>query len=166
MKLPICEICAKTKIMCAGCEDKVKTGGIADLDVKVSTLLFEMNSKYNLENADLYKAVDLGKIILILTRGEVGVLIGKEGKVVSELSQKLGKKVRIAEYSGDLKKTISDMIVPAKLVGINQVYLPDGKISYKVRLLRSEMKQLPVDINTLEKALNSLFGGKSRIDFE
>ncbi len=130
-----------------------------------STILSELREKFKLDAADMTRAVDLGRAVLIFTRGDVGVLIGRDGKVVSELSHRLGKKVRIAEYTGDVKKTISDVVMPVKLIGINTIYSGGTKIQ-KVRLLRSEMRNLPVDIDTLEKALQSILGSKVLIQFE
>lgn len=165
MKIPICDICAKSGVICSGCEEKLRKGQLTEADVAASKLLYKLKEKYNLESADISKVLDLGRLILVLTKGDVGVLIGREGKVVSELSHAFGKKVRIAEMSGDVKKTISDIILPAKLLGINTVY-KGGEKRFRVRFLRSEIKQIPVDINTLEKALNSIMDAKVQIAFE
>jgi transcription antitermination factor NusA-like protein len=107
----------------------------------------------------------LGRVVLVLTNKDVGLLIGREGKVVAEISQAVGKKVRIAEMKGDMKKTIGDIIAPAKILGINKVYRKEGNF-YKVRFSKREIKQLPVDINTLEKALKSLLESEVMIVFE
>lgn len=165
MKIPICDLCADSGVLCSGCEGKLKEGKLSPLDVDVSKLLMKLSDRFNLEGVDFYKAIDLDRVVLILTKGDVGVLIGKEGKVVSELSHALGKKVRIAEASGDMRKTISDIVMPAKLLGINVVY-KNGKKVYKVRLLRSELRNLPVDLSTLEKALKSLMEDNVSIVFE
>jgi len=165
MNVPICELCVKSNVLCSGCEDKVKKGKLSKIEVKLSRLLYKMKDKYNLENADLTKAIDLDRVVIVLTKKDVGVLIGKDGKVVSEMSKELGKKVRIAEMSGDIRKTLSDIVAPAKIMGINKLYKKDGSI-YKVRFSKKEIKQLPVDINTLEKALKYLLDSDVMIVFE
>jgi len=165
MNLPICELCAKSNTLCSGCDEKVKKGKLSKLEVKLSRLLYKLKNKYNLEHADLTKVIDLDRVAIILTKKDVGLLIGKEGKVVSEISQELGKKVRIAEMSGDIKKTLSDVVAPAKILGINKLYKKDGSI-YKVRFSKKEITQLPVDINTLEKALKYLLDSDVMIVFE
>jgi hypothetical protein len=38
--LPICNICAKTKTLCASCEKKLKNGEISDLDVKIAEMVY------------------------------------------------------------------------------------------------------------------------------
>jgi transcription antitermination factor NusA-like protein len=161
----ICELCMKSNVLCSGCSEKLKRGKISELDVKISRLLYKLRSRYNLENADFTKAIDLGRVVLVLTDKDVGLLIGREGKVVAEISQAVGKKVRIAEMSGDIKKTIADVVAPAKILGINKVYKSGGYV-YKVRFSKREISQLPVDINTLEKALKSLLESDVMIVFE
>ena len=165
MKIPICELCAQSKVLCSGCEHKLKEGRITDADVAASSILVDLREKFKLDSAGFTRALDLGRVILIFTQGDVGVLIGRDGKVVSELSHRLGKKVRIAEHGGDVKKTISDVVMPARLMGINTIYSGGGRV-YKVRLLSSEMRDLPVDIDTLEKALQSILNSKVMIQFE
>jgi len=165
MKLPICETCASSGTLCSDCSSKLSDGRLTELDVSISSHLFKLKDKYDLKAADFTKAIDLGRVVLVLTKGDVGKLIGKEGKVVSEISQAVGKKVRIAEISGDMKKTISDIIAPAQLLGINEVFGIAGK-SYNVRLPSNEMRHLPIDLNSLEKALQSLLDAKVNIKFE
>lgn len=165
MKIPICELCAKSTILCSGCEDKLEKGKISELDVKISRTLYKMKDKYNLNEVSFNKAIDLGRVVLLLTTTDVGMLIGKEGKVVAEISQAVGKKVRIAEMGKDIKKTISDVITPAKILGINTLY-KGGEKTYKVRFSKDEIKQIPIDINTLEKALKSLLESDVKIAFE
>jgi transcription antitermination factor NusA-like protein len=155
----------KSNVLCSGCDEKLKKGKISELDVKISRLLYKLKDKYNLENANFTKAIDLGRVVLVLTNKDVGLLIGREGKVVAEISQAVGKKVRIAEMRGDIKKTIADIVAPAKILGINKIYRKEGNL-YKVRFSRREIQQLPVDINTLEKALKSLLESEVMIVFE
>lgn len=151
--------------LCETCRKSLAAGKITQLDFEVAQILQRINERYNISNASFYKALDLGKVVLILTRGEVGLLIGKQGKVVSELSAALGKKVRIAQMSGDIKKTISDIITPAQLLGINHSF-HEGKEVCKVRVAKADLAHLPIDINTLETVLKSLVEGEVKLEFE
>jgi transcription antitermination factor NusA-like protein len=165
VKLPICESCSKAEGLCPGCEERLKSGKISEIDVKVSRLLARVAPEYSLEQADFYKAIDLGKVVLVLTRGDVGLLIGKEGKVVSEISAEVGKKVRIAEMGGNKAKTVSDIVAPVRITGINTIYR-DGKEAYKVRIPRGEARHLPIDLKTLETALNRVFESQVTVEME
>lgn len=165
MKTPVCDSDLREGQLCQECKRKMAEGKISELDFEMAQVLFRINERYNITNASFYKAIDLGRVILILTKGEVGLLIGKQGKIVSEISEALGKKVRIAETGGDVKKTIADIIAPARLLGINRVF-HDGKEITRVRLSKQDVAHLPLDISSLERVLRSLLEGDAKIVFE
>jgi transcription antitermination factor NusA-like protein len=165
MKTPVCDQCARETELCPSCSKKLAEGKITQLDFEVAQILCRINERYNISNASFFKALDLGKVVLILTREEVGLLIGKQGKVVSEISSALGKKVRIAQAGPDMKKTISDIISPARLLGINSVF-HEGKEVCKVRIARTDLAHLPIDLGSLEKVLKSLLEGEVRLEIE
>ena len=165
MKTPVCDTDLKSGELCPSCEKRIAEGKITKLDFEVAQILYKINDRYNISNASFYKAIDLGRVVLILTRGEAGLLIGKQGKIVSELSSSLGKKVRIAEATGDVKKTIADIITPARLLGINHAF-HEGKEVTKVRIAREDMPHLPLDVASLERILRSLLEDDVKLVFE
>ena len=85
MKTPVCDNDVKNGQLCDDCKRKLFEGKITQLDFEVAQILGRINERYNISNATFYRALDLGKVVLILTRGVVGLLLGTQGKVVSEL---------------------------------------------------------------------------------
>jgi len=138
---------------------------LAQLDVDASRLLRKLSESHPMEGVELKRALDFGKVVLLLVKGDVGSLIGREGKVVNEISKGLGKKVRIAEDGGDMRKTLDDIISPARVLGINKVFRREGNI-FRVRISKSDFPSLPVPLSVLEKALASLFSAPAEISFE
>jgi transcription antitermination factor NusA-like protein len=165
MKTPICDADIRSGELCATCRKKLADGTITQLDFEVAQILCRINERYNISNASFYKVLDLGRVALILTHGEAGLLIGKQGKVVSELSAALNRKVRIAETSGDMRKTISDIITPARLLGINTTF-HEGKEATKVRIAKADLVLLPVEISVLQTVLVALLEGPVKLEFE
>ena len=165
MKTPVCDSDVKSGELCKDCSRRLAEGKITQLDFEVAQILCKINERYNITGASFEKALDLGRVVLILTKGEVGLLIGKQGKIVGEISSALGKKVRIAEAQGDVKKTIADIIMPARLLGINRVF-HEGKEITKVRLSRHDAEHLPLDVPTLEKVLHHLLEDDAKVVFE
>ncbi len=155
MKTPIPDEEVRAGALSDETKKRMSEGKITELDFEIAQILYKINERYNISNASFYKALDLGRAVLVLTKGEAGLLIGKQGKIVAELSAALGKKVRIAEIKGDVKKSVSDVIMPARLLGINHAF-HDGKEITKVRIAKADLQHLPIDIPTLEKALKSL----------
>ncbi|HIH30681.1 TPA: hypothetical protein HA243_04730 [Candidatus Micrarchaeota archaeon] len=165
MKTPIPDDEVKAGALSDESKKRLSEGKITELDFEVAQILHKINERYNISDAEFHKALDLGRAVLILTRGEAGLLIGKQGKIVAELSSALGKKVRIAEIKGDVKKSVADVIMPARLLGINHVF-HDGKEMTKVRISKHDLAHLPIDIPTLEKALRSLLEEEVQLVFE
>jgi transcription antitermination factor NusA-like protein len=165
MKTPICDACARGEALCVSCQSKLNSGQISKLDIEVAQILCKINETHNLSAASFTRALDLGRVALILTDGEPGVLIGRGGSVVSALSSALGRKVRIVQFSGDVKKSIADIIAPARLLGINSVYVSGGE-KLKVRIPRADLRALPVHIETLEPILKDWLGKSVELSFE
>jgi len=165
MKTPIPEEEIRAGTLSEETRRKMAEGRVSELDLEVAKILYKINERYNISSAEFFKALDLGKAVLILTKGEAGPLIGKDGKIVAAISNALGKKVRIVEVKGDVKKSVADVIMPARLLGINQVFR-DGKEITKVRIAKAGLAHLPIDIPTLEKALRCLMEKEVQLALE
>lgn len=165
MKTPICEDDIREGRLCSECEGKIKAGEISALDFEVARILHRINQRKNITAASFVRCVDLGRMVVILTEGEPGVLIGRNGTVVSELSHALGKRVRIAQTSKDAKKTVADLLAPASMLGINTVYR-GGVQETKIRIAKDSMHSLPADVGTLGKAIKTVLKQDVEIVFE
>jgi N utilization substance protein A len=63
---------------------------------------------------------DNGLIIFVVEQGELFRALGKKGANVKKLSQKLNKRIKVVEYSPDVKTFIINMIYPLKVAEITQ----------------------------------------------
>lgn len=165
MRTPICEPCGRGDKLCAECQARLGAGRISALDVEVSRILYKINEAYNITAAEFSHAVDAGGVVLIFTPGEMGLLIGRQGKVVSSISTALGRKVRIIPQTEDVRKTISDVIAPARLLGINNVFHA-GQEVVKVRVPRADQRALRVDEPTLTRLMADWVGKPVQLVFE
>lgn len=165
MKTPICELCASSGVLCSGCSGKLGSGKISQLDVEVSKLLHELKAECGLEEASFIRAVDLGSSAIIFTNGDVGLLVGRGARVASAIGKRVGKRVRVAKQGAGVKQTISDIISPAKLLGVNEIFSPEGK-KFKVRISKRDSRVLPLDVESLGKIVSSLYNASVRIEFE
>lgn len=165
MKTPICEVCAKTGELCQNCVSGIRKGRITQLDAKISSLLYQINEKHNITNASFVKSVELDGLVIIFTDTDPGLLIGRGGKVVAELTAATGKKVRIAKYNNDIKRALEDLTYPVCLLGINRVY-SQGKEIMKLRLPKNTQNGLPIALPLLQKAAARLLNSEVSIVFE
>ncbi len=165
MKTPICDSCAWSEELCPDCRHNLASGRISPLDVEVSQILHKINEKHNISAASFCKAVSLGEAVFVFTEGEVGLLIGREGKVVSALSSALGRRVRIVQKSPDVKKAIADLIAPARLLGINSVWTA-GKEIVRLRIAKEEKDRIALKEETLAEIAGSFIGKPVQIAYE
>jgi len=167
MKAPICDICLKSGILCLGCEEKLKRGTITDLDVKISKLLYQLEEEHHIRDITFYRAVESRNLIVIIVgKGEIGNLIGKGGKTVKFLQRSLRKKIRIIEDTEDTRKIIQDLLHPARVLGMNILYLPSGENQYKVRIPKEDERRIPTTVKSAEEIITKLVKQKIMIAFE
>ncbi|HIE34032.1 MAG TPA: transcription elongation factor NusA [Candidatus Altiarchaeales archaeon] len=162
MTLPICNICAKTGVLCSACESKLEEGKISELDVELSKILFKLGDG----EIGFERAIDTKNFIVILTKKEnVGKIIGKSGDNIRQLSRNFGKQIRVIG-TGDLNEMIYDFIAPARIISVNTVYKPNGTTLQRVRINKKDRKKLRMSIKEIEKLISSLTNSNVEISFE
>jgi len=154
MITPICKSCAWAKTLCPQCSQELNSGNISNLDVEISRILYRINETHNISRASFCKSINFSNVVVILTDCEPGLLIGKRGIVVSAISHALNRRVRILRKDSDVKRLISDLISPAKLVGINSVYSNKSE-KFKIRIQNDPKSPLYLDVPTLQSVIKS-----------
>lgn len=154
MITPICKGCAWAKSLCPECKQKADSGIISPLDVEISRVLYRINENHNISRATFLSSLDFGDAVIIFTDSEPGILIGRQGKVVSAISLALNRKVRVIKKDGDVKRRISDLISPARLIGVN-AFFSEGKEKIKVRISPPAGKRLYLEPSTLQSVIKS-----------
>lgn len=160
--LPICEICAKTKVLCNSCETKLKNGEISELDVKLSQIVYEIGHG----NFGFKKAIDTPNFIVMLTQREnIGKIFGEGGQNLIKLKEAMGKQIKpipIGKYS----EMIYNLVQPATIVSVRQVYKANGEVIKKVVLSKRNKEDLRMDISTIAKIISEVAHENVEIVFE
>jgi len=160
MVLPVCDVCLKSGMLCQGCENKLKSGEITQLDLDIAKLLFKLGDG----KIGFKKTIEIGDVLIIVTdKDQVGKIIGKSGKIVRAISKKVGKKVRVIREDSDFKEIARDLIAPARISGINIVYGMDGEEKYKIRVMGEDSRRLPTRLDVLNNIMNQLTDEKTVI---
>ncbi len=161
MTLPICEICAKSGVLCSACESKLQQGRISETDVELSRLLHELGQDIGFDHA-----IDTEKAIIVITaKDQIGRFIGKGGDNIRILSNKLGKQLRVIGR-GSLEETIYDFVAPVRVLGITRVYRPDGSAIRRVKIRDKDKKMLRMNPEEMERLIKSLTDDEIEILFE
>jgi transcription antitermination factor NusA-like protein len=167
VKTALCSFCLKSGILCQKCSEKVKSGEVSELDLKVARLLLSLEEIYpSLQNVYFYKAVDADKTLAILVgKGDVPRLLGYGGKIIKALGEKTGKSIRILEYGVDDRKFLEDLFAPLSIVTINTIWLPDGTTETRVILRKRGGKQPPFDVKALKEIARKVRNMTLRVEF-
>ncbi|MGQ9759817.1 MAG: hypothetical protein ACUVQ5_04535 [Candidatus Methanomethylicaceae archaeon] len=167
MRTPICFFCAKSGVLCTKCQEKLDRGEITQADIEVSKWFIEYEAKNpQIRDYVIHKTVRLPEIMIVIVssaRGASRVLLSKLSKQMSD-EKKI--KVRIIEKSSSIKRLLEQILIPARVIGANTVWLPDGSWESTIRIPRSDIKKMPIDARSAEEAIKSLTGETIHIVFE
>ena len=153
MVLPVCDVCLKSGMLCQGCENKLKSGEITQMDLDIAKILYKLGEG----KIGFKKTIEIGDTVIIVTEKEqVGKLIGKSGKIVREISHSIGKKVRVVGENSDLRAVARDILAPARLSGINIIYGKEGQKKYKIRVMDEDSRRIPGRLDFLNSIIKEL----------
>ncbi|MGC9009286.1 MAG: transcription elongation factor NusA [Sulfolobales archaeon] len=172
MKIPLDYICVKTGVLCPRCRKLVESGVVSEFEVDLMRLLIDLESdpefKNFLNNFTYVKAYKISDTIVIL--GEYPQR--SDQRIIQRISKILGDrlnaKVRIisAGAKKDIKSIVSQLVFPARIIGVNIVWLPDGSHQYVVRIPRTDLRYMPMSSDNVEKLIEMISGESVRIKIE
>jgi transcription antitermination factor NusA-like protein len=167
MMMPLCSFCIKSGILCQKCQQKLESGEIGATDIQIAKLLMGLEEKYPaLQKIQFYNAYEVdGVLAIVVRRGDLAVFRENNGKLVREIAQHTGKRVRIMEKQGDERTFLEDLFDPAVITTINKIWLPDGTTETRV-ILASRPRRLPVKSRILKKMAKQIRGITLRIAYE
>ncbi len=166
MKIPLDTICVKSGILCPRCKRLVDTGTYTSMDVEMMRILLELeedpNNKFLREATYIRSYLVDSMVVVVLELSNVisqSFLI----RIARIISEKVNMKIRVVRYSQNQRSMIAQLFAPARIQGIDSVWLPDGDVQYIVRVSRYDAKYLPLKINELENLLTKMFNESYRI---
>ncbi|HIJ97523.1 TPA: hypothetical protein H1009_00380 [archaeon] len=167
VKAPICNVCLTSDMLCTGCESKIKGGEITEGDVSFGRALVQLSEVHPvLDHVEFKKTIERsGMFLVVVPRGTLKNLIGKNGIFIKELSKMLkAVRLKVVEETNNPREMIERIVYPANLIGVNIAY-NGKKQSYKVRIPRSEQIRIP-NKKAYESLFEKLLGVDSEIIFE
>ena len=139
MKTPICTFDAKTGILCAKCETKLRLGHLKQTDVEGAikiTKLAEHNQDINKFTMVGAAKVD-GDFVLILRGSDISVLRANT-MLPTKFEHEFQSKVWFVEAEASDKRFIENLFFPIKVIAVNTIWLPDGSKLTKAILSASD----------------------------
>lgn len=171
MRIPLDYICVRTGVLCPRCERLVSSGVVKRFEVDIMRALLELEEKPDfrfLRNAEYVKSVKSNNItVLILSVKDVDIHPRILSRLGRALSDRLKLKVKVINKArGGLREIAGQLIFPARVIGVNTLWLPDGTVEHIIRIPRSDSRYLPSSTIILEQLLARLIGVNVRIRTE
>jgi len=166
LRIPLDQLCVKSGVLCPRCESLVRSGAVTELDVEVMRVLLKAESAPDfrfLRDSEYVRSVKLSNIMVVqldAPNTDSKSLL----KLAKYLESELGSRVRIVNSkSASTKELVRSIIQPARVLGVNTLWLPDGTMEYVVRIPKSDLRYLPAPQEEVENLLSAMVGTNVRI---
>ncbi|MCC6014574.1 MAG: transcription elongation factor [Desulfurococcaceae archaeon] len=166
MRIPLDQLCVKSGVLCPRCESLVRSGAVTELDVEVMRALLKAESAPDfrfLRDSAYVRSIKLGSMVVIQLDAP-NVDSRSLLKLAKYLESELGSRIRIVNSKGaSTKELVRSIIQPARVLGVNTLWLPDGTMEYVVRIPKSDLRYLPAPQEEIENLLTAMVGANVRI---
>jgi transcription antitermination factor NusA-like protein len=166
-KLPICYFDARTGILCANCESRLRKGEITTADVEASKAIAHLSDRNpELGKVTLRKAFEAsGSYVLEFEQGDMAPLRSNPA-IQQELEGALKGKVWLVGAGGSDRKFLEDVFFPAKVLTVNTVWLADGGKKTKVIVPAKRSERRIGDFDKLRDAVKQARGIELLVETE
>jgi transcription antitermination factor NusA-like protein len=123
-------------MLCNKCQEKVSTGVVDDLYMKVAQYLLKVeNRNPSLQKATLQRVIEVGGfLVLVVGRGDRIKFMGGDGRVPRDIGDEFNRRVVIIEEGLNDRGFLEDLFTRQHIVTINIIWLPDGTTETRVVL--------------------------------
>ena len=167
LKIPICTFDAKTGILCAKCEAKLKTGQISQADVQVSKALVQLAEKMGEVNrVTLLRSVEVGGNYVVELEPSDVALLRSNPEIPAKLEQLLAGKIWIVGATNSERRFLEDLFYPTRVLTVNTVWLPDGSKLTKAIVSGRRSDRHPSDVDKLKKVVKEMKGIEMLVENE
>jgi transcription antitermination factor NusA-like protein len=165
VKAPICNFCAKTGTLCVDCKARFQKGEISEIDIQSSKILAKLEKKYsNLTKSRLSQTILTDKIIIIVGDKKLKGAFEQYPDIPLTLERELGKSIETVTVGSSLRETISGLFHPAEVLGVDQIFVPDGTKELKIRL-KGNSSLLPIDQDILKHITEKITDSLVRLEY-
>ena len=128
METHLCEFCLRSGMLCSKCQEKIRSGTVTDLYMRVAQLLLDIEGEYPLlQKTRLENVVRTGGfLVLVVGRGDRARFMSYSGKLTRAVGDKFRRRVLVIEEGVSDRRFLEDLFANQQIVTINIIWLPDG----------------------------------------
>ena len=166
-KLPVCYFDARTGMLCANCEARLRKGEITQSDVEAAKAVAQLSDRVpELAKVTLRRAFEAnGSYVLEFDQADIPAL-RSSSLLQSELEGVLKGKVWLVGAGGNDRRFLEDVFFPARVLTVNTVWLPDGEKKTKVIVPARRSERRIGDFDKLRQAVKQARGIELLVETE
>jgi len=166
-KLPVCYFDARTGMLCANCEARLRNGEITPADVEAAKAVAQLSDRVpELGRVTLRRAFEAnGSYVLEFEQRDIAP-IRSNPLLQSGLEGALKGKVWLVGAGGNDRKFLEDVLFPARVLTVNTVWLPDGGKRTKVIVPSRRSERRIGDFDRLREAVKQARGIELLVETE
>lgn len=130
--------------------------------------MVELEKEYPvLSDVTYHRSVEAEDMMAVLVdKKDLPRLLGGGARVVKELGESFGKRVKLISFGGDDRGFLEDLFSPLSILAINTVWIPDGSTETKVILTGRRPRNMPVNLEMVQKIAKDMKHMTLRIEFD
>lgn len=164
LKTPICPFDAKSGVLCAKCEEKLHAGDITQDDVDAAVRLTKVAGKnQTVDGFVLARGARVDDEFVLVLRGPDVMSIRGNEQLAEKIEGEFGQKVRFVESESSERGLVESLFHPAKVLSVNQFWLPDGNKLTKAVVAESGRK---TDVEKVQKIAKAVRDIELLVEFE
>jgi transcription antitermination factor NusA-like protein len=152
LKTPICTFDAKTGILCAKCETKLRLGHLTHADIEGAmkiTKIAEHNQDIN--KFTMISAAKVDDDFILILRGSDIIVLRTNTSLSKKFEDEFQSKVWFVEAEATDRRFIENLFFPAKVLTVNLIWLPDGNKLTKAIITDGNPSELESNVEKIKK---------------
>jgi transcription antitermination factor NusA-like protein len=152
LKTPICTFDAKTGILCAKCETKLRLGHLTHADIEGAmkiTKIAEHNQDVN--KFTMISAAKVDDDFILILRGSDIIVLRTNASLSKKFEDEFQSKVWFVEAEATDRRFIENLFFPAKVLTVNLIWLPDGNKLTKAIITDGNPSELDSNVQKIKK---------------
>ncbi|HEV2875646.1 MAG TPA: hypothetical protein VGW09_00050 [Nitrososphaeraceae archaeon] len=152
LKTPICSFDAKTGVLCAKCEERLRSKDLTQDEVHASIVLTRLAQRYSeVDKITLVTAFKVETDFVLVMRGSDLQLIRTHEAIRAETARQFGARVWMVESDSSDRRFIENLLYPRRVLSVNLIWLPDGNKLTRAILDSNRTSDLGNDLYKIQR---------------
>jgi transcription antitermination factor NusA-like protein len=143
-------------------------GEITDFDIDITREFFALEKENSfLKDVSFVRVIDYGDFAIFIVGKGDKARMESHPEILEHFQSKFEiSSIQLVEFSTKLATYVENLILPAKLLGFDEIFLPMGTSEYKARIDKNTQDKMLLSVEDLESLIQELTGKTVAFSFE